>query len=174
MIYTPNLSIPIYTCSFIHLTYLFLNLCFHCVMSPFPQTCNKVALRAVNSMLNDPNKRQGCLLKMDYYPEGPVHSYLYGVVKYFFSLTISEEKLFFACVEWLNTLKGDTFDHRLDADGNIYFPMDNALYKGMAVQIVNFKDISPTGGFTRIIFLNFCPALTSNCLSSCRSGFSAR
>lgn len=105
----------------------------------------QVALEAVKKMLYHPKKKQSCLIKMDYFPEGPDHAYLYGVVRYFFSLSLLGKTYTFACAEWLNTLKGDGYDARLDDDGNVFFELGNPLYKDMALQIVGCKDISPTG-----------------------------
>lgn len=116
-----------------------------------PTCCNcallllQVALDAVMRMLYHPRRKCGTLIKMDYYPEGPDHAYLYGVVKYFFSLTLLGLTSHFACVEWLNTLKGDGYDPRVDSDGNVFFELSHALYNGMALQVVDLKDVSPTG-----------------------------
>lgn len=105
-----------------------------------------IAEGTIKSMISNPKKRNGSVVKMDFFPDGPSHSFLYGVAKYFFWVTVGDlDTEGYVAVEWLNTLEGDSYDSRKDSDGNVQVPLDSLLYKQQWPSVIGFRYICPTG-----------------------------
>lgn len=106
-----------------------------------------VAKTTIMSMIKNPKKKNGSIIKMDFFPDHPrYHSFLYGVAKYFFWLTLDGlETEGYVAVDWLNTLEGDTYKSRRDDDGNIVVELDKLLYKQQWPSVVGFRYVCPTG-----------------------------